>query len=63
VRLEAGEMKKRLTKLLDNELFLILMNGVLGYTLLNAIIIFTLNVPPEAILDSGLKEILLVFEG
>ena len=56
-------MKKRLSKLRKNELFWILMNGVLGYTALNAVIIFTLNVPPEAILDSGLREILLVFEG
>ena len=56
-------MKKRLKSLLENDLFLLLMNGVLAHTAFTAVMIFTLNVPPEAILESGLQEILLVFEG
>lgn len=40
-----------------------MFNGVIGYLAFTAIILATLQVPPEAILDSGLKEILLVFEG
>ena len=56
-------MKKRIANLLKNELFLILMNGVIGYTAMTAVIIATLNVPPEAILDTNLKEILYIFEG
>lgn len=56
-------MKAQFTRLLSNDLFLFLMNGVIGYTAMTAVIIATLQVPPEAILDSGLREILLVFEG
>ncbi len=56
-------MKARFKKLLENELFLFLMNGVIGYTAFTAVIIVTLQVPPEVILDSGLKEIIMVFEG
>lgn len=56
-------MWAKFRKLLNNELFAFLMNGVIGYTAFNVVIIYTLQVPPEVILDSGLKEILLVFEG
>ena len=56
-------MKKRLIKLFHNDLFLFLLNGVIAYTAFTAVILATLGVPPEAILDSGLKEVLLVFEG
>jgi hypothetical protein len=56
-------MKARVHSLLHNELFVLLFNGTIAYTALTAIIISTLQVPPEAILDSGLQEILLVFEG
>lgn len=55
-------MKAWFRKLLENDLFLLLINGVIMYTAFTAIVIATLQVPPEAILDSGLKEILLVFE-
>ena len=54
-------MKQKFSKLLKNDLFLLLMNGVFGYTAFTAVILMTLNVPPEAILDSGLQEIALVF--
>ena len=56
-------IKDCLKRLFENELFLLLMNGVIGYTAFTAVILATLQVPPEAILDSGLKEIILVFEG
>lgn len=56
-------MKKRIASLLKNDLFLFLMNGVIAYTAFTAVILATLSVPPEAILDSGLQEIILVFEG
>jgi len=55
-------MKSIAEKLLGNELFVLLMNGVFAYTAFTAIIIAVLQVPPDAILDSGLDQIVLVFE-
>jgi len=46
-----------------NELFLLLIYSVFGYIAFSAIVIAVLQVPSDAILNSGLKEILLVFEG
>ena len=46
-----------------NELFLLLMYSVFGYFAFSAIVIAILQVPSDTILNSGLKEILLVFEG
>jgi hypothetical protein len=54
-------VKKILHNLLQNDLFVFLMIGVFAYTAFSAVILAVLQVPPEAILDSGLKEILLVF--
>lgn len=56
-------MKKRIAELFENEIFLIAMNGTIAYVAFTAVILVTLQIPPEAILDSGLEEILLVFEG
>lgn len=56
-------MKACVKKLFENDLFLFLMNGVIGYTAFTAVIIVTLQVPPDVILDSGLQEIIMVFEG
>ena len=56
-------MRQKLRNLFKNELFLILLNGVFAYVAFNAVILATLQVPPEVILDSGLDQILLVFEG
>lgn len=56
-------VKKILNNLIRNELFLLLMYSVFGYIAFSAIVIAVLQVPSEAILNSGLKEILLVFEG
>jgi len=39
------------------------MFSVFAYIAFTAVVIAVLQVPPEAILNSGLKEILLVFEG
>ena len=56
-------MKKIFKDLLRNELFLLLMYSVFAYTAFSAVVIAVLEVPSEVILESGLKEILLVFEG
>jgi len=56
-------VKKLLKNLMRNELFLLLMYSVFGYIAFSAIVIAVLQVPSDAILNSGLKEILLVFEG
>ncbi len=55
-------VKAAAVKLLKNDLFLMLMQGVFMYIALFAIIIVTLKIPPDDILDSGLDEIILVFE-
>lgn len=56
-------MKARIEKLFQDELFILAMNGTFAYIAYTAVILATLQVPPDAILDSGLKEILLIFEG
>ena len=56
-------MKKRMIRLLENEWFMLLMSGVFGYTAFTAVILATIGIPPDAILDSGLQDILMVFEG
>ena len=55
-------MRDYFNNLLKNKLFVIFMNGVFGYITFSAVIIATLNVPPEAILDSNLRQVSLVFE-
>ena len=55
-------MKEKLIRLFSNPLLRTLLNGVFAYTALTAVILVVLQVPPESILDSGLDEILLVFE-
>lgn len=56
-------MKERVKELLNNELLQVLLFGVFSYTCFVAVILATLQIPPDAILDSGLKEVLMVFEG
>ena len=56
-------MKRKLIGLLNSELLLLFMNGVFINIAFTAAMIAVLQVPPDTILDSGLKEILLVFEG
>ena len=55
-------MKKLMKDLLRNRLFIILMSGVFAYTAMTAVIIYVLQTPPEAILYSGLDQVLMVFE-
>jgi len=56
-------MKAYAVKIWHNPLFGLFMQGTLAYTVMTVAIIGTLQIPPEAILDSGLQEILTVFEG
>ncbi len=56
-------MKEKIKALLNNELLHVLLFGVFSYTCFVAVILATLQVPPDAILDSNLKEILMIFEG
>jgi hypothetical protein len=55
-------MKQLVQKLMNNDLFVFLMIGVFAYTAMTAVIIGVLQVPTETILDSGLDQVLLVFE-
>ena len=55
-------MKTTIQNLFRNQLFILLINGVFAYTAFCAIIMATINVPPEEILESNLQEIILVFE-
>lgn len=55
-------MKAATSKLLRNRLFIMLLQGVFAYTAFYAIIIATLNIPPDAILDTNLREVILIFE-
>ena len=56
-------MGEKIKELLNNELLQVLLFGVFSYTCFIAVILVTLQIPPDAILDSGLQEVLLVFEG
>lgn len=55
-------MKAAAQKLFKNQLFILLLNSVFAYTAFCAVIIATLNIPPDDILESNLQEIILVFE-
>ena len=55
-------MKAVASNLLKNKFFLLLLQGVFVYIAFYAVIIATLNIPPDAILDSNLREVVLVFE-
>ena len=55
-------MKTLFDGLLKNEFFVMLVSGVIANTAMMAVIITVLQVPPDAILDSGLDQVLMVFE-
>ncbi|WP_455212779.1 hypothetical protein [Kaarinaea lacus] len=55
-------MKEKIRELLKNDVLQAMLFGVFSYMCFIAVILTTLEIPPEAILDSGLKEIILVFE-
>ena len=56
-------MKHRIVSLANNPLLQMLMLGVFAYTAFAAVILATLQTPPELLLDSGQRDILMVFEG
>jgi hypothetical protein len=56
-------MISKLEKLFKNNLFLVLMTVVFLDTIFFAVVVSTIQVPPDAILDSGLHEVISVFEG
>jgi hypothetical protein len=56
-------MKDRILNLARNPILQIFMVGVFSETAFSAIIMATMQTPPEAILDIGLQEILMIFEG
>lgn len=56
-------MKSLLNALLGNEIFHLFMNMVIVETAVFAVVLSVLQEPPEMILASGLKEIILIFEG
>ena len=56
-------MKAYAKKLSKNPVFVLFMQGTLAYTALTAVILLTIQIPPEAILDTSLLEVLAVFEG
>jgi len=56
-------MKQHILPLSNNPLLQMMLGSVFAYTAFVAIMIVTLQTPPEVLLDSGLQEILSVFEG
>lgn len=56
-------MKQHILTLANNPLLQMMMGGVFAYLAFVAIMIAVLQTPPEVILDSGLKDILMIFEG
>ena len=56
-------MKDHILALAQNPLFQMMMISVFSYTAFTAVIIAVMQTPPEAILNCGLQEVLLVFEG
>lgn len=55
-------MKQLAQGLMQNDSFVVMMSGLFAYTAMMAVIISVLQVPPEAILDSGLDQVMMVFE-
>ena len=56
-------MKDKIRDLLKNDILQAMLFGVFSYICFIAVILATLEIPPDAILDSGLQEIIMVFEG
>ena len=52
-----------MTNLLKNDILQMALAGLIVYMCFIGVILATLQVPPEAILYSGLDEIVKVFEG
>ena len=56
-------MKDKIKQVIRNDIFILFMNAAIAHTVFSAVIISAMGVPDDAILDSGLKEIIMVFEG
>lgn len=56
-------MKAYIKRFLRNPVFVLFMQGTLAYTAFTAVILLTVQIPPEVILDTNLREVLMVFEG
>lgn len=56
-------MKNYIQVLAQNPLLQIMMIGAFSYTAFTAVVIAVMQTPPEALLNSGLREILMIFEG
>lgn len=54
---------KKLKKLLDNQLLILLLNAVVMHTVFVAVILSVYQGAPEVLADSGLQVVLEVFEG
>jgi len=55
-------MKERINTLFKNELLRVLMQGVFAYIAMMAVIIVTLQTPPEAILDTNMAQVVMIFD-
>jgi len=55
-------MKAYALKIWKNPLFGLFMQGTLAYLVMVVAILGTLEIPPDAILDSGLRDIISIFE-
>jgi len=56
------KMKAYALKIWKNPLFVLFMQGTMAYMLMVVMIIGTLQIPPDAILDSSLRDIISIFE-
>ena len=54
---------KKLKKLFDNQLLILLLNAVVMHTVFVAVILSVYQGAPEVLADSGLQVVLEVFEG
>lgn len=50
-------------KIFTSDTLKLMLGGIILYISFIGTILATIHIPPEAILDSGLQEIILVFEG
>ncbi len=56
-------MKRLLSSVFGNEIFHLFINMMIAETVILAVVLSVLQEPPEMILATGLKEIILIFEG
>lgn len=56
-------MKRFFKTVFENEIFHLFINMVIVETAILAVVLSVLQEPPEMILATGLKDIILIFEG